>query len=519
MAKNKNSIRNPALTRRSVLAGGAGLTAALSLPGLARAMESGKNVLLVSIDDLRPMLGAYGASLVQSPRIDAFARTALLFERAYVQQAICAPSRANLMTGLRPDSTGIYGLNRRVSDALPDHVTLSQAFRNAGYETISIGKIYHHADDDIGSWSVPPHDAYLDPTFADNRQSLTPESYLVGIKWGEAGNLDRRGNWRAPPFEAADVGDHAYPDGRNTLYAIQQLARLDYKKSPFLMCMGFRRPHLAFYAPRKYWDLYDPAKIELPSWRTAAVGAPDYALARSGETRNYADTEQDPDVPFSEEFTRKMIHGYMACVSYVDALFGQIMDALAQYGLAENTIIALWGDHGYKLGEYGQFNKHSNYEIDTRIPLMIRTPGMKSGGRKSNAFVETVDIYPTLLELAGLDNAQPVEGLSFAPLVEAPDRPWKTATFQQYPRNARDSDGVGDVPISRNLMGYAVRTDAFRYVVWLETDTGKITARELYDLRIDPGETVNRINERKYRQDIKKLEALRQGGWRVALPR
>lgn len=520
MTKQKSDCPLPNISRRSALLGGIGLSAAFSgsIPGLAKAIESKKNVLLVSIDDLRPMLGAYGASTVQSPKLDEFSKSALLFERAYVHQAICAPSRANLMTGLRPDTTGIYGLRTKVSDALPDHVTLSQAFRNAGYETLSIGKVYHHIDDDLESWSVPPHDAYKDPTFGDNRQSLTPENYLQGFEWGEEGNLDRHGKWRAPPSEAADVGDFAYPDGRNSLFAIQQFAKLEHTGSPFLMCLGFHRPHLAFNAPKKYWDLYDPAEIEIPSFNTAPVGSPDYALARSGELRNYAGTEQDPNVPFSDEFTRKMIHGYMACVSYVDELFGQIMDALAKYSLADDTVVVVWGDHGYKLGEYGQFNKHSNFEIDTRIPLLIRTPGMDTGGQKSTAFVETVDIYPTLTDLAGLPANASLEGISFAPVIHDPDRSWKSAAFQQYPRSSVDTAGTGSVAMKRDLMGYAVRTDSFRYVVWVEKETGNITARELYDLNIDPGETVNRIEQRKYQKDILKLETLRQGGWRVALP-
>lgn len=517
----QNSIQ---LTRRKLmLASFAGVIAEATGPSalsqvLQEAKSTHKNVLLVAIDDLRPELGVYNAPLALSPNIDAFSETGLTFDQAFVHQAICAPSRATLMTGLRPDTTGIYGLRQPVSTVLPaSSPILNRTFKNAGFETVSIGKIFHHITDVAEGWSQPAYDMMKDDATRARRMALSPETYLEGYKWGEAGNLDRHGTWRAPPFEGADVGDYAYADGNNTLHAMQRLHELAYTQKRFLMCFGFHRPHLPFFAPRKYWDLYDPADIEVPPLKTRPEGAPPYALASSGETRNYANTEQDRSEPFSDEFSRRMTHGYLACVSYIDSLFGELMRTLCKLKLEKETIVVVWGDHGYKLGEYGQYNKHTNYEVDVRVPLIVHVPGMETAGQRTSALVETVDIFPSLLELTGQSVPETLEGLSFKPLLKSPDRPWKTAAFHQYPRSANDSDGTGST-VRREMMGYAVRTDGFRYVAWVDRETGEVLFQELYDLKNDPDETVNVAREARFAEKVAELEQTRLAGWKSAKP-
>lgn len=457
------------------------------------------NVLFVVVDDLRTQLGCYGVPWVKSPHIDALARESLLFARAYCQQAICAPSRCSVLSGCRPDTTGIYDLQTPLRTGMPSVLSLPEHFRLNGYETVSIGKVYHHAQDDLQGWSKPPFQSKGD---WKGRGYLTDEA-LEAISRCDA-DLAAQGSARrglGPPFEAADVADDAYQDGKDANAAIAELRRMAGGDRPFFLALGFHKPHLPFNAPKTYWDLYDPAAIPLAANRFAPQGVTPFSLPDFGELRGYFGVPKKGDLP--AELARRMVHGYCAAVSYMDAQLGRVLDTVKSLGLWENTAIVLWGDHGWKLGEHNSWCKHTNFENDTRAPLLARLPGMPGAGRITDGLVEFVDIYPSLCECCGLEIPAHCEGTSFAPLLVAPDRPWKQAAFSQYPR--------------KHAMGYAMRTARYRYVEWLDRQSGALLARELYDHALDPQENVN-VASQTAAPLLEALSELLRGGWKQAGP-
>lgn len=450
------------------------------------------NVLFIAVDDLRPELGCYGQSQMISPNIDRLAARSLLFEQAYCQQAICAPSRISLLSGLRPDATGIYGLRTPLSSKMPDLVTLPRLFKNHGYETVSLGKIYHHQHDDSLAWSQPAYRPTGDWT---GRGYLAPNSVEVVTQNAELGS------GRGPAYEAADVPDTAYPDGQVAQQALAELKRL--KDRPFFLAVGFVKPHLPFNAPQKYWDLYEATDINLPSVTQPTKEAPSLAFTNWGELRNYYGIPKQGDL--DEELTRTLIHGYYACTSYTDALIGQLLDELERLELAQNTIVVLWGDHGWKLGDYGDWCKHTNFTLDARVPLLLSVPGMENQGAKTQALVELVDVYPTLAELTGLPLPRHLQGTSLVPLLDQPNQTWKKAAFFQYPR--------GDT------MGYALRTDRYRFTRWQQRENPKqVVALELYDHRNDSLETINVAAHPEYASVVEELSAMLDGGYEMAMP-
>jgi len=481
-------------------AGAAAVSAFGPVLATAKQKKSGPktNVLFIGVDDLRPQLGCYGQKHIISPNIDRLAAEGLLFERTYCQQAVCAPSRASLLSGARPDTTKIYDLNTPLRKAMPDVLSLPEHFKNNGYETLSIGKIYHHPQDDRQGWTAEPYRAGTFPEGAwKGRGYLSKEAIAIVEKYGKA-KPGMRG--RGPAFEAADVPDNAYPDGANTDYAIKQLNRL--KDKPFFMAMGLYKPHLPFNAPKKYWDLYDPAKIKLADNPFIPKNAPTYATTDWGELRNYYGIPKKG--PCSDELARQLIHGYYACVSYIDAQIGRLLDELDMLKLRDNTVIILWGDHGWKLGEHAGWCKHTNFELDTRVPMLLSVPGMKNAGRRTWALTEYVDIYPTLCDLCKLTIPKHTEGLSVVPLIKDPGRPWKKAAFSQYPRG--------------KVMGYTMRTKRFRYTEWQDRKTGKVLARELYDHEKDPDENINAADQPAYTKDIQMLAKILKAGYKAAMP-
>ncbi len=439
------------------------------------------NILFIAVDDLKPVLGCYGDRVIRSPNIDRLAARGTLFERAYCNQAVCAPSRNSLMTGVRPTTLGIYDLGTNFRLASSNAVTLSQYFMRNGYRAEALGKIFHvgHGNhEDPASWSVPHFQqksiAYVLPQSRAN-QSVTREEALF------ANNTDIAKLPRGKAYESADVGDNAYPDGKIADEAIHRLQGAKAKPGePFFLAVGFLKPHLPFCAPKKYWDLYDRASFTVPALRTPPEGAPKYAPTTWGELRQYSDI---PDTgPLTDEQARTLIHGYYAAVSYMDAQLGRVLDELDRLGFASNTIIVLWGDHGWHLGDHGMWCKHSNYEQGARIPLIVCAPGVTiPGTRATNALVETVDLYPTLAELAGLPAPtvpQGLEGKSFVPVLRDPKFSTKNFVFHVYPRGER--------------IGRAVRTARYRLVEWKVPGAAANTADlELYDYETDPLETKN----------------------------
>ncbi len=459
--------------------------------GAASAPAARPNVLFIAVDDLRPEFGAYGCDYITSPNFDRIAKAGITFNRAYVQQAVCSPTRSSLLTGTRPDTTKVWDLVTHFRDALPDVVTLPQHFKNNGYFVQGMGKIYHSGLNDPQSWSVPwqapKASTYGLPenlSFNQAQDGVDPDDF--GKKTGTTKQKKVKAptpkNSRGPAFEGADVPDNTFLDGKVADLAVTTLKEISQRKEPFFLAVGFAKPHLPFISPRKYWDLYDPAKIQLAPNKFRPRGAPDYAILPGGELRNY---KAIPDGSIPDDLARQLKHGYYAAISYVDAQVGKVLDELDRLGLARNTIVILWGDHGWKLGEHDAWCKHSNCENDTNGALLLAVPGMKHAGTHTNSLVEFVDVYPTLADLAGLPLPGHLEGASFKPLLDAPDRPWKPAAFSQYPRPSGKS-GTGA------LMGYSMRTARFRFTVWVgRDDHAKVDAIELYDHEADPQENTN----------------------------
>ena len=452
---------------------------------LRAASETRPNVLLICVDDLKPLLGCYGSKVVKSPNIDRLAARGLLFEKAYCNQAVCAPSRNALMTGLRSTSLGIYDLPTNFRVAAPNAVTVAQYFKNNGYRAESLGKIMHsgHGNhEDAASWSVP----HWRPTGGAYYASTNPNARGVEGERAPAGTAAAKAG--SPPVESADVPDNTYSDGKIADEAIRRLRAAKEKAGePFFLGVGFVKPHLPFVAPKKYWDLYDRAAFALPKITSAPEGAPAYAPTTWGELRAYSDIPKSG--PLTEAKARELIHGYHAAVSYMDAQLGRVLDELDRLQLADQTIIVLWGDHGWHLGDHGQWCKHTNYEEATHIPLIVCAPGVTRPGTRTRALAETVDIYPTLVELAGLPAPRPpgvpqkLDGASFAAVLRDPKAKTKDAVFHSYPRSR-----PGDGPI----IGRAVRTDRHRLVEWKKPGAAPGTAElELYDYETDPQETKN----------------------------
>lgn len=485
-------------------------------PGKAEETAARKlNVLFIAVDDLKPELGCYGASHIKSPHIDALAAEGILFERAYCQQAVCSPSRTSLLLGRRPDTTRIYDLQTHFRKTLPDVVTLPQFFKNHGYHVQGLSKIYHGGLDDPRSWSVPHWNpggpGYGKP---ETLAALAEESARLRRERGPASEVLERDpqtgivlrrtapKWRArgPAWEDPDVADDALPDGKTTNEAIRILKEV--RDRPFFLAVGYLKPHLPFVAPKRYFELYPREEIALAPNPNPPKNCPPIALTSWGELRAYKDIPAQG--PLSDEMARDLIRAYYASVSYVDAQVGRLMEALETFGLKSNTIVVLWGDHGWHLGDHGLWCKHTNFESATRAPLILRVPGQRIPGAKTQALVEFVDIYPTLCELCGLPLPEGLEGTSMAPLLDDPERPWKTAAFSQYPRGS--------------VMGYSMRTERFRYTEWRPRKGDQPAAVELYDHQADPREDANLADEPELREVRRQLREQLEAGWRAAVP-
>ena len=485
MVSNLSTTRRP--SRRAFLATAAGQ----SVFGLLAQAKPKPNVLFFAVDDLRPELGCYGAGHIKSPNIDRIAAKGMVFRRAYCQQAVCSPSRSSLLTGTRPDTTKVWDLVTHFRDALPSVVTLPQHFKQNGYFVQGMGKIFHPTVEDPRSWSVAWQTAKAD-TYAKLKSDDVADEDAPKRNKAKGG----------PAFEAGDVADDFYKDGKVAALAVETLRGLSKKSEPFFLAVGFAKPHLPFVSPKKYWDMYDPAKIQLAPNPYHPKDAPDYALTSSNELRNY--TNMPAEGPIPDKLARQLKHGYYSAITYTDTQIGKVLNELDRLGLAKNTIIVLWGDHGWKLGEHGEWCKHSNVENDTNAPLLLSAPGMKAAGKHSNALVEFVDVYPTLADLTGLPLPSHLEGVSFKPLLDDPAKPWKSAAFSQYPRK-------------KKLMGYSMRTDRYRLTVWVDSgDHAKVDAIELYDHQADPQENTNIAKSSEAL--VKRLMEQWRKGWKGAKP-
>jgi iduronate 2-sulfatase len=432
---------------------------ALAAPGVLSAAEKPAkkpNVLFIAVDDLRPQLGCYGHEQMISPNIDRLAAGGVVFQRAYCQSPVCGASRASLLSGIRPtrDRHFIWDLHADKQWGAP--LSLPRHFKENGYHTISNGKIYHYKDDGAGSWSEP---------------AWRPKGDWVGRGYLVKANQEtaRARNGLGPAYECADCDDSDYPDGAIADKAISDLNRLKKMDQPFSLAVGFLKPHLPFNAPKKYWDLYDADRIRLASNAYRPKDAPDAAIHQWGEMRAYYEIPEKG--PLSDEMARMLIHGYYACTSYTDAQIGRVLSEVDRLGLADDTIVVLWGDHGWNLGEHTLWCKHCHFTTSLRAPLIVRAPSIR-GGVTTGGLTEFVDIYPSLCELCGLARPEHLEGRSFVPLMKEPGRAWKEAIYSRY------------------YAGQSVRTDRYCYTEWAR-DNDKVYARMLYDEQLDPDENVN----------------------------
>ncbi len=482
--------------------------------GLAQKAKVDKkrfNVLFVAVDDLKPDLGCYGNTLVKSPNIDALAKDGVVFENNYCQQAVSAASRVSLFTGLRPDRTRVRDLVTDMRDQLPDVVTLPQYFMQNGYETVGFGKLMHGAkDNDPVSWSIPYREN-------DQLQYAAGFSYPVNGKYQGQHSRDeynkvagKKFNWSqmnnylkkqdaAPATECLDVPDGAYCDGAIAQAAIEQLDRLSKGDKPFFLAVGFEKPHLPFVAPKKYWDLYDRNQIPLAPFQQPALNAPEYAYHSWGELRNYSQMPAEGAVDTIQQ--RELIHGYYASMSYMDAQLGLVLNHLKKLKLDKNTIVVLWGDHGWHLGDHGLWCKHSNFEQAVRSPLIIKAP-KREKGKKAPTMSEFVDVYPTICDLAGLPIPQWLEGVSLTPVMDNHKAMVKEYAISQFPRG-------------KQIMGYSLRDKRYRLTVWLKGKfddaelylNPQIAGVELYDYVADPLEKKSLAGEEDYQALVGQMQS------------
>lgn len=418
------------------------------------------NVLFIAIDDLRPQLGCYGETGMHSPNIDRLASRGVVFNRSYCMVPTCGASRASLFSGLRPARNRFVSYQTRADKDAPDATTLNTHFQNNGYTTVSNGKIFHNAADNAHGWS--------EPVWRPNTGGIAyhiPENAALHKKRGK--ELGSRG--RGPAFESADAPDCAYADGMIADKAIADLKRLSRTGQPFFLATGFLKPHLPFVCPKKYWDLYPRESIKLPATYHRPENAPDEAIHTFGEMRSYAGIPKKG--PVDDETALNLIHGYYACVSFTDAQVGRVLDELDRLELADNTIVILWGDHGWNLGEHTLWCKHCCFETSMRAPLIVSAPGV-NGGMKTDGLTEFIDIYPSLCDLAGLPKPDHLQGRSFVPLLNKPDMKWKEFAIGRF--------GNGDT----------IRTDQYRFTEYTDKKGGAV-ARMLYDHKHDPREDKN----------------------------
>ena len=465
--------------------------AVLAFSGFAQKQEKRMNVLFIAVDDLKPCFGAYGDKHAKTPGMDRLAKEGVLFQNCYCQQAVCGPTRASMLTGMRPDKTKVWDLVTDFRQVNPNVVTMPQYFKSKGYETSGMGKIYHTTGpgSDAPSWSV----SYRKPESSHAKYVLPYQPNAIG---------------RGPAYECADVPDETYRDGQLSGMAISMLDSLSRNQKPFFLAVGFIRPHLPFNAPKKYWDLYDRNEFEVANFQKKALNSPDMAYHESGELKFYSDipvfnsySEKELDhLPIEKQ--KALIHGYYAAMSYTDAQIVKLLDELDRLKIRDNTIIVLWGDHGWHLGDHGLWNKHTNFEQATHAPLVISIPGLRKD-IKATTTCEFVDIFPTLCELTNLPIPNFLDGKSLVPAIKKPNTVVHEFASSQFPRG-------------KNKMGYSIRTSRFRYTEWMDDgftteksyDKKYVIASEMYDYQKDPQETENVLNRPEYAKEQLKLEML-----------
>ena len=483
-----------------------------------------KNVLFIAVDDLKPLIGAYGHKQMVTPNLDRLINSGVMFENAEVQQAVCGPSRASVMTGTYPDRTRVWDLHTDFRSSSPSLVSMPEYLITQGYETAAVGKIYHKGSTSSGhdgkSWSIPHfqmsgNDPERGAPILEYYQNLetkaTIQKYIdeakeKGMKPGQQRNYAMK--LLKPSTEAEDVADESYQDGAYTVKALELMNSLSKGSKPFFLAVGFQKPHLPFVAPKKYWNLYDRKAIQLSN-QALIEGTPDYAYQHPGELNAFTDIRPKAEIgkPLPDDKQRELMHGYMACVSYIDAQIGKLLDELEKLNLTKNTVIVLWGDHGWHLGDHTLWCKHSNFEQATRIPFVFAGPNI-SRNKKVETPVELIDLFPTLFDLIGVPQHAQTDGKSLITLLDNDKKNNLeiACAMSQYPRQ------------NGKLMGYTIRTTKYRYTEWHANNytteqpynIANIKDVELYDFANDPNETTNHANDPKLKKVQDELHILLQ---------
>ncbi len=503
---------------------------AISYHALYAQQVAKPNILFIAIDDLKPVLGCYGDTQIKTPNIDCLAAMGTVFLNNYCQQAVCGPTRASIMTGKRPDYTKVWDLKTPMRDVNPGILSLPQYLITQGYTTQGIGKVYdpRNVDKDLDkpSWSVPFYKTdkkYYDPEFGEpalNTYQLPETKRLVEQYLKEASEKGMSKSEAReytitkikPSVESAEVSDNAYNDGANVLQSQHILIALSKSNKPFFFAVGIAKPHLPFVAPKKYWDLYKRDEMPVAAYQEKSKNSVDIAYHNSGEIRAYTDippltsfTDQKDfglTLPLNKQ--KELIHGYYAAVSYADALVGKLLNTLDSLGLTKNTVIVLWGDHGWHLGDHNLWCKHTNFEQATHSPLIIATPDMKPS--KTNSITEHLDIFPTLCDLVGVNIPENIDGKSLVPIIKNASFVIHPFAVSQYPRSGNKNETEHQGYANSKFMGYSFRTTRYRYTVWMGNNFRSnqpfektlIAGIELYDYAKDPLEKVNVVNEKNY---------------------
>lgn len=451
------------------------------------------NVLFIAVDDLRPELGSYGSQAI-TPHINKFAESALQFERAYCNQAVCGASRVSLMTGLYPELTRertyhVTDWRKRWAGV----TTLNQHFKANGYTTIGLGKIYHGsggAGADPQNWTE-----WAKPT--NGKEYANPESLEAQNQAQATRPARKRGKHRGPSTEASRADDDFHYDGQRAKLGTEYIRKLTKADKPFFLAVGFTKPHLPFVAPEKYWNLYNRKDFSMPKNLGVPPEYPSYARnSFAGEIHAYSDVPlKAPPKEFSEELNHRLIHGYHASVSYTDRNIGLLLEALEASGAARNTIVVIWADHGWKLGDHSSWCKHTNFECDNRVPLLVRTPEICSGKGKTKALTELIDIYPTLCELCNMDIPKHVQGKSFVTVLKDPKTSHRKSAYSSYPHYGH----------KQQLIGHSLRTPQYRYTEWWSAKGDNILDRVLTDIEADPMEQTSVKGQEDRKAQLSKL--------------
>jgi len=467
------------------------------------------DILLIAVDDLRPMLGCYGDTRISTPNIDRLAERAVVFDRAYCQYAKCGTSRLSLMTGLRPDAIGVFSNNEKdvvdFRNRRPDAVSLARWLKRHGYHTQSFGKIYHDGWDSPSDWSVPSSPGRDREMWEVTDESDPTKPTTIAERLA------------CPVMQSPDVADNHLFAGRMTQQVLQTM-RTRTSDKPVFLAVGYRRPHLPFVAPQRYFDLYQPDERWLAANPQPTRDSPVMAWFNSdgyvGSARKVGLTMPNPPNreqaidwngyemrsylgvpnhgPIETKLQLDLLHAYAACISYVDAQIGKLLDELQASGRLDKTIVVLLSDHGWHLGEQSAWGKMTNFEIATRVPLLMSVPG--AAPARTQTIAELVDLYPTLCGLAGVETPEHLEGESLVEVLRQPGQIVESAALSQYSR-FRDQ-----------FMGRALRTDRYRFVVWENVSSGEVFARELYDHGNDSLESRNLAGDPQWKGTVTALE-------------